>query len=60
MEHREKLDVFFFNPAEGLDQKTRDEFTAYMAKLKRNFEISIHKLSDENYDLKQRVAIYEN
>ena len=52
MDHRDMLDIHFYNPAEGLDQKICDEFNAYIAKLKRTFEISIHRLNDENYDLK--------
>ena len=45
---------------DGLDQTTADEFNARLRKIKNGFEASIHRLSDENYDLKQRVAIYEN
>ena len=57
--HRQTLDIHYFLPSEGLDQTTMDEFADYTQKMKQNFEKMMHKLSDENFHMKQRIAVYE-
>jgi len=52
--------VYFFQPTEGLDADTCKVFNEYTQRLRTTFESKMHTLSDMNFDLSQKVALYES
>ena len=53
-----KLEVFIFNPTEGLEPELCKTFNEYTKRLKNTFESRMNVLSQINQDYSNKLAIY--
>lgn len=55
-----KLEVFIFNPTEGLEPELCKTFNEYTKRLKNTFESRMNVLSQINQDYSNKLAIYQS